>query len=137
MSGARASALLLASAHSTQAVYSQTSVTSLSTLTDDQGCDRFYVSPGGYYHGRYYGSGGYVTVCGRYGYSGGYYGGYSGCCRVYVPRGYYRGIYYGSGGYVTACGRSGYYRQCRRVYVPSGYYRGIYYQYGSYIVACQ
>ena len=71
MSGARASALLLASAHSTQAVYSQTSVTSLSTLTDDQGCDRFYVSPGGYYPGRYDGSGGYGTGGGREGYWGG------------------------------------------------------------------
>ena len=74
----------VASAHGTQAAHSQTSVTSLSTLTDDQGCNRVYVSPGRYYHGRYYGSGGYVTVCGNYGYYGGYYGGYSGCSRFYA-----------------------------------------------------
>ena len=96
MSGARASALLLASAHSTQAVYSQTSVTSLSTLTDDQGCDRFYVSPGGYYRGIYYTYGSYVTACGR----AGYYGMSS---RVYVPSGYYRGIYYPYGSHIVVC----------------------------------
>ncbi len=133
----------VASAQSTHAaVHSQTSVTSVSTLKGEskgpyQACRKVYVKSRGSYGGRYYPSGGYVTVCGRNGYYNGYYGGYSGCNRVYVSRGNYRGIYYGSGGYVTVCGRSGYSGRCRRVYVPSGYSRGIYYQYGGYIALCQ
>ena len=92
----------VASAYSTQAaVHSQTSVTSISTLKGEskgpyQACRKVYVKSRGSYGGRYYPSGGYVTVCGRSGYSGR-------CRRVYVPSGYYRGIYYQYGGYIALC----------------------------------
>jgi hypothetical protein len=127
----------VASAHGAQAAHSQTSVTSLSTLTDDQGCYQVYVPPGRSYYGRYYASGRYVTVCGNYGYYGGYYGGYSGCRKVYVQKGYRHGVRYGRSGYVTVCGPSGYYGTCRIVYVPGGFYRDVYYQYGQYVTVCR
>ncbi len=126
----------VASAHKTQAVHSQTSVTSLSTLTDDQRCNRVYVMPGHSYHGKHYSRGGYVTACGRYNYYNSYYGGYSGCSRVYAPIGNFHGIFYSSAGYVTVCRHLGYYSGCRRVFVPSGFYSSIYYQYSDYIVVC-
>src|SRR5271167_576004 len=74
----------VASAHSTQAVHSQTSVTSVSTL---QTCKKIYVTAGQSYYGKFYQNSGYVTVCQT-------------CQKIYVKSGgYYNGIYYRNGGY--------------------------------------
>ncbi len=123
----------VASARGTQAAHSQTSLTSLSTLTVDQ-CPTIYVQPGHYYGGRYYASGGNVTVCGQNDYYNGYYGSYSGCRKVFVQSGSYAGISFISGsGYITLCGSSS---TCSKVYVPHGYYNGIYFSYSDYIAVC-
>ena len=82
----------VASAHGTQAAHSQASLTSLSTLTEDQ-CSKVY-APSGYYRGIYFTSAGYVTFCGST----------STCKQVYVSSGYYQdNVYFSSSDNIAVC----------------------------------